>query len=423
MAGITDKEVRALIANAQKEGKTLTQADGMIAGLTFTASKAGTGAWVLRYRIAGKQKEYTIGKFPVWGIADARKKAGELKRAADDGADVAVLKKQAKQAAMQAWTINDLAESYFEKIGKDLAPHTLSQRKRIFEKYIKPSIGTFPIALVKPENVVHVLDKCKSAGHTIPRHVLVALSQMFFYGVARAVCSSNPCRDVRADSVTGKPPAPNHGTALTEKQLTAFLPALKTIPRPYDLTIRLMLLTGVRVGVITSATWSEFDLAAGIWSIPHDHRKNRKHTSGPFEIKLPSEAIDWLKELHFMAAGDVHVLPSETRRVSVKPHALGKRNTIGNWLDRMHANSEGWPRITPHDLRRTCKTSLSANGIEDRLGEMYLDHATGLLKSTYDKWQKCPERYVASEKLLRFLNSCEHGQKINNVVPLIARVA
>ena len=42
MAGITDKEVRALIANAQKEGKTLTQADGMIAGLTFTASKAGT---------------------------------------------------------------------------------------------------------------------------------------------------------------------------------------------------------------------------------------------------------------------------------------------------------------------------------------------------------------------------------------------
>ncbi len=38
MAGITDKEVRALIAKAKREGRTVTQADGFIPGLTLTAT-------------------------------------------------------------------------------------------------------------------------------------------------------------------------------------------------------------------------------------------------------------------------------------------------------------------------------------------------------------------------------------------------
>ncbi|MBK8317959.1 MAG: DUF4102 domain-containing protein [Betaproteobacteria bacterium] len=75
MAGITDKEVRALIAKAKASGKVATQADGMVPGLTLTASKTGVGSWVLRYRTGGKQKETTIGKFPAWGAADAREKA------------------------------------------------------------------------------------------------------------------------------------------------------------------------------------------------------------------------------------------------------------------------------------------------------------------------------------------------------------
>ena len=62
MAGITDKEVRALIAKAKREGRTATQADGYIPGLTLTASKAGTASWVVRYRTAGKQKEVS---FPI----------------------------------------------------------------------------------------------------------------------------------------------------------------------------------------------------------------------------------------------------------------------------------------------------------------------------------------------------------------------
>ncbi len=420
MASITDKEVRALIAKAQRDGKTLTQAEGMIPGLTLTASKTGVASWVLRYWISGKQKECTIGKFPVWGAADARAKAKELRQSADNGVDVAVEKKQAKQAAALAWTVNDLAASYFEKAFIEIAPHTLTQKKGRYERYIKPAIGNFPVASIKPENIVYVVESCKTGGTSLPRMVLIDLSQMFFHAVARAVCSSNPCRDVRSDAVTGKPPKPDEGIALSAQELAAFLPALKTIPRPYDLAIRLMLLTGVRVGTMTAATWAEFDLNAGVWSIPHERRKNRKHTTGAFEIQLPAEAIGWLKELHYLAAGDVRGLPVETRRASIEPHARGKRNVIGIWLDRLHANGEGWRRITPHDLRRTCRTALSELRIDEATAEKYLDHASGVLQAKYDKWQQCPERFAASEKLLQFLNRCEDGEEAGNVVQLRA---
>ena len=43
---------------------------------------------------------------------------------------------------------------------------------------------------------------------------------------------------------------------------------------------QLILLTGVRVGTITEAKISEFDLEAGVWAVPHERRKNRKHTEG-----------------------------------------------------------------------------------------------------------------------------------------------
>lgn len=89
MAGITDKEVRALISLATKEESKLTKADGTIPGLTLKVLPNGTASWKLRYYVGASQKEATIGQYPTWGIAAARTKAKDLRRAVDDGVDVA----------------------------------------------------------------------------------------------------------------------------------------------------------------------------------------------------------------------------------------------------------------------------------------------------------------------------------------------
>ncbi len=95
MAGITDVEVRALIAKAKAPGPE-TKTDGTIPGLTLTVSKTGLGSWVLRYyAVGGKRKEMTIGQYPAWGANAARAEASELRRGVDQGVDVATEKQMA----------------------------------------------------------------------------------------------------------------------------------------------------------------------------------------------------------------------------------------------------------------------------------------------------------------------------------------
>lgn len=420
MAGITDKEVRALIAKAKIAGKTLTQADGTIPGLTLTASKTGIGSWVLRYYVAGgKRKEATIGQYPAWGIADAREKAKELRRAVDSGADVAVEKQMAKLEAVNLMTVDGLAASYFEKAEKELHPHTFKQRKSVHTRFVSPEIGTFPAGAVTPAHVVEIIRKSLEGGKTLPRVVLLHVTQLYHHAVGNAVCASNPCRDIRESAVVGKPDAPKQRTALNAIELGAFLPALATIPRPYALAIRLMLLSGVRVGTLTESKISEFDLDAGLWRIPHERRKNRRHTTGPFAIPLPPVAVEWLRELIRLADGDEYLLPVESRRHSDARNSMSKRTTLGDWLDKMQASGGGaWRRITPHDLRSTCKSWLSELRIDYETRQRYLDHALEGMDAIYDRADYLDHRRAAADTWLAFLNNCESGKEAAKVIKL-----
>jgi integrase len=419
MAGITDKEVRALIAKAKASGKVATQADGMIPGLTMTASKTGIGSWVLRYRTGGKQKETTIGQFPAWGAADARERAKELRRAVDSGVDVAVEKQMSKVEAINQLTVDGLASAYFEKAEKDLHPHTFKQRKSVHARFVSPLIGGFPAASVTPAHVVEVVKKGLEGGKTLPRIVLLHVTQLYHHAVGNAVCSSNPCRDIRESAVVGKADAPKLRTALNAVELAAFLPALATIPRPYALAIRLMLLTGVRVGTLTESKVSEFDIDAGLWRVPHERRKNRRHTSGPFVVTLPPVAVEWVRELIQLADGAEYLLPVETRRHSDARNSMSKRTTLADWLDRMHANGAGgWRRITPHDTRSTCKSWLSELRVDYETRQRYLDHALTGMDAIYDKSEQLEYLRKAANTWLAFLDSCESGKEAAKIVKL-----
>lgn len=418
MAGITDREVRSLIAKAQNDGKKLTQADGTIPGLTLVASATGTGSWRMRYYVGPKQKEATIGQYPAWGISDARERAKELRRAVDDGVDVAMEKQRRKQEALAAATVDELAKGYFEKAEKELSPHTFGQRKSIHERFVSPNIGAYRADSITPALIVDVVKKSLAAGKTLPNITLTHCSLIFAHAVGNAVRESNPCRDLKLSAIVGKQDAPKQRTALTANELAEFLPALTTIPRQYALANRLLLLTGVRVGTLTEAEVTEFDLDAGLWSVPWERRKNRRHTSGPFVIPLPAEAVEWVRELIKLADRDAYLLPVESRRHSDARNPMSKRVTIGDWLDKMQGCGKDWRRITPHDLRSTCKSWLSELRIDYETRQRYLDHALEGMDAIYDKADFIEHRLAAANKWLAFLNDMESGKASENVIKL-----
>lgn len=419
MAGITDKEARALVSKARGEGRAMTQADGTTPGLTLTASPAGNAAWVLRYYVAGKRKETTIGQYPTWSIVEARTKARELRRAVDEGVDVAVEKQRRKLDAAAAVTVDGLAAAYFEKAERELSRHTFNQRRSIHARFVSPLIGRLPAAAVKPVDVVQVVRKSLTGGRTLPNITLTHCSLIFSHAVGNAICEANPCRDLKLSAIVGKQEAPKLRAALTAAELATFLRALPGIPRPYALAMRLLLLTGVRVGTLAEARAAEFDVDAGLWRVPHERRKNRRHTSGPFEIPLPPEAVAWVRELLTLADGNEYLLPVETRRHTDTRNPLSKRGTLGDWLDRMRQASGGdWQRVTPHDLRSTCKSWLSALRVDYETRQRYLDHALEGMDAIYDKADYLEHRRAAAGLWLAFLNDCETGKEAAKVIRL-----
>lgn len=418
MAGITDKEVRSLISRAKGEERTITQADGSVPGLTIGASKTGAASWVLRYYVNGKRKEATIGQYPTWGIADARERAKELRRAVDDGVDVALEKQRRKQEAAAAVTVDELAEAYFAKAEQEMHSHTYKQRRSIHDRFVSPVIGQFRADSVTPAQIVGVVKKSQEGGKTLPTITLIHCSQIFAHAVGNAIRESNPCRDLKLSAIVGKPDAPKQRTALTANELAAFLPALETIPRHYALAIRLLLLTGVRVGTLTEAKVEEFDLDAGLWRVPHGRRKNRRHTTGPFVIPLPSEAVEWVRELIRLADRNEYLLPVESRRHTDTRNSMSKRTTIGDWLDRMEGRGKAWRRVTPHDLRSTCKSCLSELRVDYETRQRYLDHSLEGMDAIYDKADYVEHRRAAADLWLSFLNDLESGKEGAKVIRL-----
>ncbi|MBV2192374.1 MAG: Arm DNA-binding domain-containing protein, partial [Azonexus sp.] len=99
MGKLTDVELR----NCIKAGQPVNKTDGD--GLTFTLSAKGTAAWTLRFRIGGRRKELTLGRYPDMSIAKARELAAEKRVAVSQGVDVAQEKQTRKESAKLAATL------------------------------------------------------------------------------------------------------------------------------------------------------------------------------------------------------------------------------------------------------------------------------------------------------------------------------
>jgi integrase len=360
-----------------------------------------------------------IGQYPAWGIADAREKAKALRRGIDDGADVAMDKRRKKQEARSAWTVDDLARYYFELAADDLAPHTHGQRVSLYERFIKLRYGSVPVIDIKPADIGDCVRASADNGKTLPRNILILWTQLYHIAVGQGMVPGNPCRDLKAEAIVGKKtPAAKLRTALKEAELRPFLKALTGIPRPYELAIRLLLLTGVRVSQLSEAQAHEFDLANGIWGIPHERRKNRRHTQGPHDLPLPPEAIGWIKELLLMADRSGYLFPLEGRRHTQERLKFSKQKTFYFWLERMHQDhDEQWRRVTPHDLRATCKSLLSELRIDYEVRQRYLDHASdSAMDRVYDKSELLDQKADAARRLLAYLKRLETEEPGSKVV-------
>ena len=408
MAKITDIQIRHWI----RAGKPVAKAQGDVPGLTFTLSDKGTASWILRYRIGNRARELTIGRYPEYGIAQAKASALEARAKVQAGIDVAREKRLETIRRAGSMSFTELAKDYMAKKLPGLAESTRTYRSRHITSIIIPRIGAIQANEVNGADIVDLLENIgRKHSHHVAVMSHVALCEIFKHGIARRVITHNPCTGIAVSAICGPAPATRARLMLTEAELRLLLPSLAGTSEINGLCIRILLATCVRVGELFKAEWLDVDMDRGEWTIPQS-----KTSDQPFVVPLAPVVIEWFRRLHVLACGSLYVLPSRSQR--------GHKSVIGfaTALPVFCAKLEGVRKFTAHDLRSTARSHLAALGVPVLIAERCLNHSLGGMVAVYDQHDYLDERRKALALWADFLTACEAGREwsptAGNVVQL-----
>lgn len=410
MGSLTDVQIKQWI----KAKEPVAKADGE--GLTFTLSASGRAAWILRYRIAGKAKEKTLGQYPYISLAEARRLAAEDRAKIQLGVDVAVEKQRAKREAAGAWTVKRLAEDYLEKSEGRLEQSTLEGQRQRLRDYIYPVIGNVNACDVRPSDLIAIVERASKKSLHVARLVLGVEKAIFAHGLGRHIVESDPASQIKTSALLGPRPVARTRVMLSEDELKIILPLLPKMGVQNALMAKILLGTAVRLGELVGAKWENVDFDNKTWFIPPTDIKGKKGKARNgddvrgFIVPLTDSVLKWFSDLKELAFQSDYVLPIRSRKKAVGDAHMEAvtLNAAFNKFWKTYV-ADKCQRFTPHDLRSTARSHLSRLGVELLIAERCLNHSLGGLIAIYDQHDYLDERRIALEKLSAFLVSCENS--------------
>lgn len=278
---------------------------GGVSGLYIQVTPSGAKSWVLRTRYGTWQetrlrdgtvqrgrakREIGLGPFPDVLPGEARDKARLMKAKLEAGIDPIAERKAAREALQAAQARNLTFEQAFEKYAAEKTKEFSTDRyrkqwRRAVEQYALPVIGKRPVDAIDLHDVLKVLepiwsDKTETASK-LRQKIEGALSW------ATVKCyrtGDNPARwGGNLQMVLAAPrkvsPTKNE-PAVQVDDLGRWWQALKQSGGMGADALRFQALTATRVGAVRLATWGEFDLAKGLWTIQPGREKSKIPANG-----------------------------------------------------------------------------------------------------------------------------------------------
>jgi integrase len=344
---LTDSSVK----NSKPQERPYKLADGQ--GLHLLVNPNGSRLWRLKYRVGGKEKLLSIGRYPEVSIKMAREARDDARGLLAAGVDPSQAKQQAKRAAVEAIrdTFALVADEYVAKLKRESrAPTTLGKVEWLLG-LAKDAIGERPIREITAAEVLTVLRKAEARGvHETANRLRSTIGAVFRYAIASARAENDPTGALKGaltrPVVTARP-------AITDrKALGGLLRAVDGFdgqPTTRE-ALKLLAILAPRPGELRLARWNEFDLAAAVWTIPAERTKMRREHRAP----LPRQAVDILRRLHSLTGGGALVFPSV--RSIARPIS---ENTLNAALRRMDYSSD---EVTSHGFRATFSTFANESG-------------------------------------------------------------
>ncbi len=396
MVKLTKRTVDA----AQTEERETALWDDELRGFGLRVKPSGVKSYVVQYRnVHGRSRRATVGRHGILTPDQARKQArqmlAEVARGLDPVSD--------RAAARNAPNVSVLCDRYLsEHVERRNKPSTAKQARRIVTKRIKPKIGNLKAESVRRSDIANL----HSALAATPREAnftLSILSKMFNLAEVWGVRSdgSNPCRLIE------RFPENTRDRFLSEDELSRLGPVLAAAEREQrELpgvinSVRLLVLTGCRLGELLSLARTSVDFRVGAFVLDDAKGGARSHPIGGPAIALLSEITNATESTWVVHGPDLS-----------KPLSI---NTIEKAWRRIRAIAD-LDDVRLHDLRHTVGTYAGQTGANAFMVRDKLGHKTLAMTGRYVSRDAGPMRKL-SDHIENRISAALDGRLSAEVLP------
>ena len=366
-------------------------------GLAIRIQPTGRKAWYVVYSRRGRPRWLHLGDAGVIGLADARQMAAEAMLAVAKGKDPAA----EKRAERGAGTFAELAERYVEHYAKR-RNKSWAQADKLIRRHALPRWGKLQAASISRADVRAMMSRIEAP--VLANQVLAAVSAVFSWAVKQEVVGTNPCRGVDRNATRSRE------RVLSDSELPRFWSAFDDASLVVGTALKTMLLSGQRPCEISHMRHEH--IVDGWWEMPGEPvpalgwpgTKN----SQTHRIWLPAPAQALLAELDDKAAEGFVFAGPGGRPVDGLDAAM-----------RAICAKLGVERATPHDLRRTHGSTITALGFGRDAMNRIQNHREGGIASVYDRHGYAEETKRVMDAVASKIIALAEGRSAGaKVVPL-----
>jgi integrase len=307
----------------------------------------------------------------------------------------------------------------FGAVAEDWFKHKLPGERRgaDVERDIKKELKIWwerPIADITDEDIIRIIRAKAKDAPSSARNLLGNIKRLFAWTIDQRTYGLrvSPASDIKPIAIVGEKIARDR--LLNDDEVFAFWRAAKRMPYPAGPVYQLLILTGLRLGEVSDASWSEFapvvvrairqrgdgpvdwsqfDPRQLSWTIPSSRMKGKDSRARAHVVPLTPHMLQILESLPiFVSGGDFLFSRNAGRRPAVMSTEI-KDNLDARMLRTLRAmarqrgDDPAGVKLEPwvqHDLRRVVRSGLSCLKIAEEIREAVLAHARPGIKGIYD---------------------------------------
>jgi integrase len=302
-----------------------------------------------------------------------------------------------KKAERGAGTFAELHGRYLDQHAKK---HNKSWRQAdaLIRRHALPRWGKLLAASVTRADVKQMMAKIEAP--IVANQTLAAISAVFTWGMREEIVAANPCKLVARNATTSRE------RVLAESELPLFWEALADADPVDAAALKLILLTGQRPGEV--AHMRREHVKDGWWEMPGEPVPSLgwpgTKNAASHRVWLPQPAQALLGD-----GGDHGFVFAGARGGAVS----GLDDTMRAIFAKLDIE-----RATPHDLRRTHGSTVTALGFGRDAMNRIQNHREGGIASVYDRHGYADENKRIMEAVASRLMALAEGRPDSSVVPI-----